>query len=60
MDVPPLLAPAAVLVLWSLIVLMWLAVMRARMFRQAGITLDNIPRGARMSDIDKEVLAYSA
>jgi len=55
MATPPILAPAAVLVLWSLIVLLWMAFTRFRAFGRAGIRLDKVPRGARFSDIEKDM-----
>jgi len=55
MDIPPILGPAAVLVLWSLIVLLWMAFTRFRAFNRAGIRLDKVPRGARFSDVEKDM-----
>lgn len=51
----PILAPAAVLILWSLIVLAWMAIVRFRAFAKAGIKLSEVPRGARYSDVEKEM-----
>ena len=53
----PLLGPASVLILWSLIVLAWLALTRFPAFAKAGINLRTIPSGARYSDVEKEMPA---
>lgn len=42
-----MLAPATVLVLWSLLVLAWTAVTRFRAFLKLGINIKNLPRGGR-------------
>jgi hypothetical protein len=57
MTVPPILGPAAVLVLWSLLVLMWMVVVRFPAFRKAGIHLGNIPRGSRYGDVEPDMPA---
>ena len=49
----PILAPAAVLVLWSLIVLMWMAVTRFGAIAKSGIDLTKAPPGGRGQDLDK-------
>ncbi|MCB1748643.1 MAG: MAPEG family protein [Gammaproteobacteria bacterium] len=51
----PLLAPAATLVLWSLVVLGWLVATRFPAFTKAGITLANAPRGGRYADVEKDM-----
>ena len=55
MNISPILAPAAILVLWSLVVLLWLAATRFPAFAKAGITLGNAPRGGRYVDIEKDM-----
>ncbi|MCP5144747.1 MAG: MAPEG family protein [Gammaproteobacteria bacterium] len=57
MNANPLLAPAAVLVLWSLIVLFWLVLTRFPAFAKAGIKVGNSPRGARYADVEKDMPA---
>lgn len=52
MDYSPLLAPVVVLVAWSLVMLVWMAVSRGSQFRKLGITASTIPDGARGSDLD--------
>ena len=53
MEIPSILGPAAVLVLWSLIVLMWVVVTRFPAFAKAGLNIANTPRGARYVDVEK-------
>ena len=48
----PILAPAAVLVLWSLIMLSWLAVTRLPAMSKAGIDLKTAPPGGRGIDLE--------
>lgn len=48
----PILAPAAVLVLWSLIMLLWLAVTRLPAMSKAGIDLKTAPPGGRGIDLE--------
>ena len=57
MSVPPILAPAAVLVLWSLVVLAWVTATRFPAFAKAGINVANTPRGARYADVEKDMPA---
>ena len=47
MTYSPLVAPAVALVAWTLIVMAWMAVTRFAAFKKMGITLSNIPAGAR-------------
>ncbi|MBJ7500058.1 MAG: MAPEG family protein [Sphingopyxis sp.] len=47
-----LLAPGAVLVLWTLIVLVWAGVSRFRGFAKAGIDLKAAPPGGRGVDLE--------
>ncbi|MFK7732092.1 MAG: MAPEG family protein [Pseudomonadales bacterium] len=48
----PILAPAAVLILWSLTVMMWMIVTRFPAFKKADIDLANGPAGARYQDVE--------
>ena len=52
MEASPLLGPVVVLVGWSLVVMTWMAVARAREFKRLGITRGNIPDGARGVDLE--------
>jgi hypothetical protein len=53
----PILGPAAVLVLWSLVVLVWLVVTRFPAFARAGIDIKEAPRGARYADVEQDMPA---
>lgn len=55
MSIHPILAPAAVLILWSVIVLLWLAVSVVKAFTDAGIKLGKLPHGGRLTDLEKEM-----
>ena len=57
MNVPSILAPAAVLVLWSLVVLLWVTATRFPAFAKQGIDVRNSPRGVRYADIEKNMPA---
>ena len=57
MEAPLILGPAAVLVLWSLLVLMWMTVTRLKAFSAAGITLGNTPAGGRYVDVEADMPA---
>jgi len=57
MAIPPILGPAAFLILWSLVVLLWLVITRFPAFAKAGIDLKVAPRGARYSDVEKDMPA---
>ena len=48
----PILAPAAVLVLWSLIMLMWMAATRLPAMSKIGMGLNKATPGGRGADID--------
>jgi hypothetical protein len=52
MEIPSILGPAAVLVFWSLVVLVWMTVTRFHAFGKAGIGVGNTPRGARYVDVE--------
>ena len=47
----PILAPAAVLVLWSMLVLLWMTVTRFSAFSKAGLKLSEAERGARYVEV---------
>lgn len=51
----PILGPAAVLVLWSLLVLVWLVITRFSAFAQAGISIASAPLGGRYADVEKDM-----
>ena len=48
-----MLAPAAVLVLWSLIMLLWVSFTRFPAMAQAGMTAGNATPGGRGADLEK-------
>ena len=51
----PMLAPPAVLVLWSMIMLMWLVVARFSAFSKMGVDMAQVPPGRRYSDVEKDM-----
>ena len=53
----PILAPAAVLVLWSLVVLVWMTVTRFSAFARAGLKLQAAEPGTRYADVEGEMPA---
>ena len=57
MPATAILAPAAVLILWSLVVLMWLVVTRLPAFSRAGISLSDVPPGSRYADVETDMPA---
>lgn len=57
MNTPAILAPAAVLVLWSLLVLFWMVITRFKAFTAAGITIDSAPAGNRYVDVEANMPA---
>ena len=57
MNIHTILGPAAVLVLWSLIVLVWMVITRFKAFAGAGITLSSAPVGSRYSDVEPDMPA---
>lgn len=57
MTVNPILGPAAVLIIWSLLVLMWMTITRFAAFSKAGITLGNAPAGGRYADLEPDMPA---
>jgi len=48
-----LLAPAALLVVWSLVMLVWMGIVRGAAFKATGISFGKIPPGGRGQDLDK-------
>jgi len=48
----PILAPAAVLILWSLVVLMWVTATRFPAFAKAGLSLADAEVGTRYADVE--------
>ena len=55
MNTLAILGPAAVLVLWSLIVLTWMVTTRFKAFSGAGITLSDAPVGSRYADVEPDM-----
>ncbi|MDA9297462.1 MAPEG family protein [Pseudomonadales bacterium] len=47
-----ILAPAAVLVAWSMIMMLWVVVTRLRAFGEAGVDLANAEPGGRYADLE--------
>ena len=54
---PPILAPAAVLVLWSVVVLFWVMFTRFPAFKNAGVDLTTTPPGGRYQDLESAMPA---
>jgi hypothetical protein len=52
---PPILAPAAVLVLWSIVVLFWVFATRMKAFSDAGIDLGSAEPGVRYADVESQM-----
>ena len=52
MSYSPILVPVVALVAWSMVVCLWMLISRGAAFRRMGITLSNIPKGARGADLD--------
>lgn len=48
----PILAPAAVLVLWSLVMLTWMTVTRFKAFTSVGLKLNEAEAGSRYCDVE--------
>lgn len=55
MPVLSILGPAAVLALWTLMVLMWVTLTRFPAFAKAGIDVKKAPAGARYTDVETEM-----
>ena len=47
-----ILAPAAVLVAWSMVMMLWFVVTRLRAFGEAGVDLANAEPGGRYADLE--------
>ena len=52
MEQIPILAPAAVLVLWSLVVLLWMTATRFPAFSKAGLKMGEAEPGSRYIDVE--------
>ncbi len=52
MDHKSLLAPAVVLILWTLVVLLWTAITRLGTMRRLGINLAKVPPGGRGQNLE--------
>ena len=48
----PILAPVVALVAWTLLVQIWMVMVRGRAFARLGISLSNMPRGFRGADVE--------
>lgn len=57
MSIPSILGPAAILVLWSLVVLVWVTATRFPAFAKSGVAVAGAPRGARYADVEKDMPA---
>ena len=57
METAPILAPAAVLVLWSILVLLYLVTTRFAAFSKAGISLGSVPAGSQYADVESDMPA---
>jgi hypothetical protein len=55
MNAPLILGPAAVLVLWSLVVLLWMTATRFPAFAKLGIDASKTPLGARYADVEQNM-----
>ncbi|QDP18577.1 MAPEG family protein [Sphingomonas xanthus] len=52
MNYSPLLVPIVALVLWTLVIMAWMAVTRFSAFKQMGISLGNVPPGSRGASLE--------
>jgi len=57
MNTLAILGPAAVLVLWSLVVMLWMVITRFKAFSDAGIKLAEVPAGGRYVDLQPNMPA---
>lgn len=57
MEQIPILAPAAVLVLWSLVVLLWVTATRFPAFTKAGLKIGEAEPGSRYVDVESTMPA---
>ncbi len=53
MNEHPMLAPLVALVLWTIVMMIWMAITRFAAFRKLGITLGTIPAGGRGASLDE-------
>ena len=60
MPYSPILVPVVALVAWSLIIFVWMLISRGAAFRRMGVTLSNMPKGARGVDLDGRADATEA
>jgi hypothetical protein len=60
MSYSPILVPVVALVAWTLVVFVWMLVVRGAAFRRMGVTLSNMPKGARGVDLDGRAEAAEA
>ena len=52
MNYSPILIPVVALVAWTLLIMLWMLVTRLGEFKRLGVTLTNIPDGARGVDLE--------
>jgi hypothetical protein len=52
MTYSPILIPVVALVAWTLLIMLWMLVTRLGEFKRLGVTLTNIPDGARGVDLE--------
>lgn len=52
-----ILAPAAVLILWSLVVMLWMTATRFPAFGKIGLNIMTVPRGSRYADVEQDMPA---
>ncbi|MBA3668373.1 MAG: MAPEG family protein [Sphingomonas sp.] len=52
MEYSPILVPVVALVAWTMVIMVWMAVVRRRAFAQMGLTWGTIPRGSRGANLD--------
>ena len=57
MEQIPILAPAAVLILWTLVVLLWMTVTRFSAFSKAGLKPSDAEPGSRYADVESSMPA---
>ena len=57
MATPDILGPAAVLILWSLVVLMWMTTTRFSAFAKGGVSVGKSARGGRYVDVEPNMPA---
>jgi len=52
-----ILGPAAVLIMWSLVVMVWMTATRFPAFKKAGIDFAKVPPGARYAEVEQDMPA---